>query len=72
MEDLRFEITRISSDRRLDGNTRIDAVEMEKGIKIVITVTSKLVTKEYVKEQLIKEYSKFYDKPVNFKVGDIL
>jgi len=74
MNELKFKITGMSMERRIDGDTTINAICVENNFPIRIKIKSSLSTKDYIKKELRKEYFRQINtnEKVQVNVGDIL
>jgi len=74
MNELQFEITGISMERRINGDTTIDAICVENSFPIHIKIPSSLTTKDYIKKELHKKYFKQLNTNdrIQVNVGDII
>lgn len=72
MNELQFEITRMSMERRINGDTTINAICIENNFPIQIKIKSSLSTKDYIKNELTKEYFKLLNNDLSVNVGDVL
>lgn len=72
MNELQFKITGMTIEKRINGDTIIDAICLQSNVPIKIKIQSSLSTKEYVKNELTKEYFKLLNNDLKVNVGDIL
>lgn len=74
MSELQFEITGMSMEKRINGDTIIDAICVENNLPIHIKIKSSLTTKDYIKKELLKEYFKQINTndKIQVNVGDVL
>jgi hypothetical protein len=74
MNELQFKITGMAMEKRINGYTLIDAECVENKLPIHIKIKSSLSTKDYVKQELTKEYFKQINtnEQVQVNVNDII
>jgi len=58
MNELQFKITGMAMEKRINGDTLIDAICIENNLPIHIKIKSSLSTKDYIKQELTREYFK--------------
>lgn len=74
MNELQFKITGMAMEKRINGDTLIDAICIENNLLIHIKIKSSLSTKDYIKQELTREYFKQINtnNKIQVNVGDII
>jgi len=75
MEELKFKITKLSQEKRIDGDVIIDTICINDDTDIRIIVSNRLYNDRYfVKNKLINEYNRLIElkKSYDINIGDII